>query len=262
MDVAEVTKRDEAAATAAADSRVAISMQEVSSSLSAEFARRDAMPIKPLLLQETRLEELVNGNPALQWVEEEDDYGNTIARRTMCVWCVYTSKSCADEAQLLLELMNHLSSNAHNTRRQYRGGLPAIFAATAGPPPPPPPPPDLTRLCWGFHIPELEVNGRTLKTNLLLEYDTSKLDWFAEPNTQEEFQSTTTGQPPLVIDGTFRSKEPKCQRCCTVASGQRLPNLCCAVCAGIPARPSFRNALRRRHEESRDRTKVNFKVSF
>ncbi|MEC9253996.1 MAG: hypothetical protein VX863_04040, partial [Candidatus Thermoplasmatota archaeon] len=228
--VEEVIRFDDAAATAAAASRFATSMQEVSSSLSAESARRDATPIKPLLLQETRLEELVNGNPALQWVEEEDDYGNTIARRAMCVWCVYTSKSCADEAQLLPELMNHLSSNAHNTRRQYRGGLPAIFAVTAGPSPPPPPP-ALTRLCWGFHNPELEVNGRTLKTNPLLNYDTSKLDWFAEPNTQEEFESTTTGQPPLVIDGTFRSKEPKCQRYCTVASGQRLPNLCCTVCA-------------------------------
>ena len=105
------------------------------------------------------------------------------------------------------------------------------------------------------------MNGRTLKTNLLLEHETSKLDWFAEPNTQEEFESTTAGQPPLVIDGTFRSREPKCQRYCIVASGQRLPNLCCAVCAGIPARPSFRNALRRRHEEPRDRTKINFKVS-
>ena len=106
------------------------------------------------------------------------------------------------------------------------------------------------------------MNGRTLKTNLLLEHDTSKLDWFAEPNTQEEFESTTSGQPPLVIDGTFRSRVPKCQRYCIVASGQRLPNLCCAVCAGIPARPSFRNGLWRLNEEPRDSTKVNFIVSF
>jgi hypothetical protein len=260
-DAVEVTERDEAAAAAAAASRLATSMQAVSSPLLAESARRDTTSIKPLLLHETRLEELVTENPALQWVEEEDDYGNTIASRAMCVWCVCTSKSCADEAKLLPELINHLSSNEHNTRRQYRGGLPAIFSATAGPSPPPPPP-DLTRLCWGFHKPELEVNGRTLKTNLLLEHDTSKLDWFAEPNTQEKFESTTPGQPPLVIDGTFRSRVPKCQRYCIVASGQRLPNLCCAVCAGIPARPSFRNGLRRRHEEPRDSTKINFKVSF
>ncbi|MCS5670722.1 MAG: hypothetical protein NZ577_02580 [Vicinamibacterales bacterium] len=260
--VEEVVTFDDAAATAAAASRFATSMQAVSSPLLAESARRDTTSIKPLLLHETRLEELVTENPALQWVEEEDDYGNTIASRAMCVWCVYTSKSCADEAKLLPELINHLSSNEHNTRRQYRGGLPAIFSATAGPSPPPPPPPDLTRLCWGFHKPELEVNGRTLKTNLLLEHDTSKLDWFAEPNTQEEFESTTSGQPPLVIDGTFRSRVPKCQRYCIVASGQRLPNLCCAVCAGIPARPSFRNGLWRRHEEPRDSTKVNFIVSF
>ena len=260
--VEEVVTFDDAAATAAAASRFATSMQAVSSPLLAESARRDTTSIKPLLLHETRLEELVTENPALQWVEEEDDYGNTIASRAMCVWCVYTSKSCADEAKLLPELMNHLRSKEHNTRRQYRGGLPAIFSATAGPSSPPPPPPDLTRLCWGFHKPELEVNGRILKTHLLLEHDTSKLDWFAEPNTQEEFESATTGQPPLVIDGTFRSREPKCQRYCIVASGQRLPNLCCAFCAGIPARPSFRNALRRRHEEPRDRTKINFKVSF
>jgi len=195
--VEEVIRFDDAAATAAADSRFATSMQEVSSPLPAEFARRDATPIKPVLLQETRLEKLVAGDPALQWVEEDDDYGHNIASRAMCVWCVYTSKSCADEAKLLPELMNHLRSKEHNTRRQYRGGLPAIFSATAGPSSPPPPPPDLTRLCWGFHKPELEVNGRILKTHLLLEHDTSKLDWFAEPNTQEEFESATTGQPPL-----------------------------------------------------------------
>ena len=73
------------------------------------------------------------------------------------------------------------------------------------------------------------MNGRTLKTNLLLEHETSKLDWFAEPNTQEEFESTTAGQPPLVIDGTFRSREPKCQRYCIVASGH-LPADIFAVC--------------------------------
>ncbi len=261
-DAVEVTERDEAAAAAAAASRLATSMQEVSSPLSAESARRDTTPIKPLPLQETRLEALVTKNPALQWVEEEDDYGNTIASRAMCVWCVYTSKSCADEAKLLPELMNHLNSNEHTKLRQYRGGLPAIFSASAGPSSPPPPAPDLTRLCWGFHKSELEVNERNLKTNVLLEYDTSQLDWFAEPNTQEEFESTIRGQPPLVINGTFRSRAPKCQRYCTVASGQRLPNLCCAVCANIPARSSFRNALRRRHEEPRDSTKINFKVSF
>jgi len=133
--VGELTRFDDAAATAAAASRFATSMQEVSSPLSAESAQRDATPIKPLLLQENRLEELVTSSASLQWVEEEDDYGNTIARRAMCVWCVYTSKRCADEALLLTELNNHLSSKAHNMRRQFRGGLPTIFAATAGPPP-------------------------------------------------------------------------------------------------------------------------------
>ena len=261
-NAAEVTKRDDAAAAAAAASRWATAMQEVTSPLPAESARRDATPIKPLTLQETTLGELVTNNPALQWVEEHDDYGNTIASRAMCVWCVYTSKSCADEARLLPELMNHLSSKEHTNLREYRGGLTAIFSTSAGPSSPPPPAPDLTRLCWGFHKSELEVHERSLKTNVLLEYDTSQLDWFAEPNTQEEFESTIGGQPPLVIHGTFRSRVPKCQRYCTVGSGQRLPNLCCPVCANIPARSSFRNALRRRHEEPRDSKKINFKVSF
>ena len=261
-NAAEVTKRDDAAAAAAAASRWATAMQEVTSPLPAESARRDATPIKPLTLQETTLGELVTNNPALQWVEEHDDYGNTIASRAMCVWCVYTSKSCADEARLLPELMNHLSSKEHTNQREYRGGLTAIFSTSAGPSSPPPPAPDLTRLCWGFHKSELEVNKQTLKTNVLLEYDTSQLDWFTEPNTQEEFESTIGGQPPLVIHGTFRSRVPKCQRYCTVGSGQRLPNLCCPVCANIPARSSFRNALRRRHEEPRDSKKINFKVSF
>ena len=62
-DAVEVTERDEAAAAAAAASRLATSMQEVSSPLSAESARRDTTPIKPLPLQETRLEALVTKNP-------------------------------------------------------------------------------------------------------------------------------------------------------------------------------------------------------
>ena len=93
--VEEVIRFDDAAATAAAASRFATSMQEVSSPLPAEAAQRDATPIQPLFLQETRLEKLVTENPALQWVEEEDDYGNTPSRGAPCVFGVYTHQNVA-----------------------------------------------------------------------------------------------------------------------------------------------------------------------
>ena len=78
------------------------------------------------------------------------------------------------------------------------------------------------------------MKGKMMKMNVLLNYNTSKLDWYPEPNTRAEFQSTTVGMPPIVIDGTFRSRN--CARFCTLSSGQRLPNLTCLECSKIVLR--------------------------
>ena len=133
-----------------------------------------------------------------------------------------------------------------------------MFSRERGQAPPPAPPPDLSRLCWGFSDTELEVNGEKLKTNALLNYDAGNLDWYPEPHTQETFANAVTGEI-ITINGTFRSREPKCARFCTTTTMVRLPSLSCVHCANIKRRRSFRMALVRRHRES-DRTKINFKV--
>ena len=182
----------------------------------------------------------------------------TTAEHVRCSFCDYTSHATAEDALLLSELAGHLGSRAHNLMRSHRGGVRALFSRERGQAPPPPPPPDLSRLCWGFSDKELKVNGVLLKTGALLNHDAGNLDWYPEPYTQETFMNSVTGET-ITVNGTFRSREPKCARFCTTTTMARLPSLSCVHCANIKSRSSFWKALARRHKES-DRTKINFQV--
>jgi hypothetical protein len=251
---------DDAAAAAALGSQSATDKQQYRSPMYSESRRRDSAPVAPMGMVDSALAKLVAEDAALLWLEDGGDDSHT-ATQAMCLWCGYTSKAAPDEAKLLSELMGHLTSKKHAFLREHGGGLYGAFgAASSGRAPAPPPPPDTSRLCWGFHKHEIEVKGEMMKMNALLNYNTSKLDWYPEPNTRAEFQSTTVGMPPIVIDGTFRSRN--CARFCTLSSGQRLPNLTCLECSKIGSSKSLRMALWRRHDENRDSSKVNFKVSF
>lgn len=135
----------------------------------------------------------------------------------------------------------------------------AIFGGLqAGPSSPPPPPPDQTRLCWGFYDEYVRVKGKELKTSALFNYCGSEsLDWHPEPHTCAVFERTGEGEPPLAINGTFRSKQ--CARFCVLLGGQRRPSLSCLACSGIRTSQSFRMALERRHAASAS-SKTNFRV--
>ena len=259
--VEETAALDDAAADAALNSQCATDKQQCRSPMYSESRRRDSVPVAPMDMVDTALAKLVADDPALLWVEDDGDDSHTV-KQAACLWCAYTSKAAPDEAKLLSELMGHLKSKRHAFLREHGGGLYGAFgAASSGPVAAPPPPPDTSRLCWGFHKPEIEVNGKMMKMNALFNYNTTELDWYAEPNTRAEFQSTTEGMPPIVINGTFRSR--KCARFCTLLSGQRLPNLSCLECSKIGCSRSLRLALSRKNDnESRDSSKVNFKVSL
>ena len=258
--VEETAALDDVAAAAALDSQSATDKQQYRSPMYSESTRRDSEPVAPMAMVDSAVAKLVAEDAALLWVEDDGD-DNHILKQAMCLWCGYTSKAAPDEAKLLSELMGHLTSNKHAFLRKHGGGLFGAFgAASAGQSPAPPPPPDTSRLCWGFHKHEIEMKGKMMKMNVLLNYNTSKLDWYPEPNTRAEFQSTTVGMPSIVIDGTFRSRN--CARFCTLSSGQRLPNLTCLECSKIGSSKSLRMALWRKHNESSDSSFVNFKVSF
>jgi hypothetical protein len=258
--VEETAALDDAAAAAALDSQSATDKQQYRSPMYSESMRRDSTPVAPMAMVDSAVAKLVAEDAALLWVEGDGD-DNHAVKQAMCLWCGYTSKAAPDEAKLLSELMGHLTSKKHAFLREHGGGLFGAFgAASAGQSPAPPPPPDTSRLCWGFHKHEIEVKGKVMKMNVLLNYNTSKLDWYPEPNTRAEFQSTTVGMPPVTIDGTFRSRS--CARFCTLSSGQRLPNLTCLECSKIGSSKSMRMALLRKHNESRGSSFVNFKVSF
>ena len=252
---------DNAAAAAAADSRIAIENQTLPPSTNDSSRRRDATPIDPMGLIASSLELLVTENDALEWQEVEASSSSSSSPTLSCVGCVYcdfTSTATAGEPALLLsELTEHLKSQRHKHLRAHRGGLKQLFAPAPGPAPPPSPPPDLTRLCWGFYDGELEVNGNMLKTDVLMNYDTSKLDWHPEPFTKATFVSSVDGST-ITINGTFRSG--RCARFCTLSTGERLPHLRCFECSKIPRTDNYRKALVRRHAEGKDAAKTNFVV--
>ena len=260
--VGAATNRDNSAAGAAADTRLAIERQTFPTELNDTSLRRDALPISHLPAEPSAVEVLVRDNEALGWTGGASSLSSTtttaIAGHVHCIFCNYTSHATAEDASLLSELAGHLASRAHEHVRSYRGGVHYMFSRERGQAPPPAPPPDLSRLCWGFSDKELKVNGEVLKTDALLNYDAGNLDWYPEPHTQESFTHPVTGEA-ITVNGTFRSREPKCARFCTLTTMARLSSLSCVHCASIKSRATFRNALARRYAES-DRTKINFKV--
>ena len=241
---------------AAADSRVAIENQTLPPSTNDSSRRRDTTPIDPMGLIASSLELLVGENDALEWQEVEASSSSPTLSCVKCVYCDFTSTATAGEPALLLsELTEHLKSQRHKHLRAHRGGLKQLFAPAHGPAPPPPP--DLTRLCWGFYDDELEVNGKMCKTSVLMNYDTSKLDWHPEPFMKATFVSSVDGSN-ITINGTYRSE--MCARFCTTTTGARLPYLRCFACSGIKTKKSYRNALQRRHAGGKDAAKTNFQV--
>ena len=260
--VEETAMLDDSAAAAAADCRLATESQALPLSTNDSSRRRDSTAVSHMELEASPLEVLVRDCQALEWVYDGSSgssSSSSIVRRVKCVFCNFTSAAEAGDALLLSELTGHLTSERHENLRAHRGGLLQMFRAVSGPAPAPPPPPDLTRLCWGYFGGELEVAGSVLKTNVLMNYDTSNLDWHAEPYTKASFTSTTpTGSETITINGTYRSEG--CARYCTLLSGARLPNLRCHKCAMIKSKPSFRHALQRGHAVDKDTTKINFRV--
>ena len=260
--VSAATSRDNSAAAAAADTRLAVEEQTFPIEMNDTSLRRDALPISHRPAEPSAVEVLVRDNEALEWTGGASSLSSstttTTAGHVLCCFCNYTSHAVAGGASLLSELAGHLGSRAHEFMRSHRGGIHVLFSRKRGQAPPPAPPPDLSRLCWGFSDMELEVNGEKLKTNALLNYDAGNLDWYPEPHMQETFTNAVTGEE-ITINGTFRSREPKCLRFCTLTTMARLPSLSCMHCANIKSRATFRNALVRRHGES-DRTNINFKV--
>ena len=259
----ETMMLDDNAAAAAADSRLATGAQALPLFTNDMSRRRDSTAIDHLELEPSPLEVLVRDCQALEWVHDGGSSSlsssSVAVRRVCCVFCKFTSKAAAGEALLLSELTGHLSSERHENLRAHRGGLLQMFQAAPGPAPAPAPPPDLTRLCWGYFAPELNVGGVVLKTSVLMNYDTSKLDWHPEPHTKAVFTSTVpTGTTTITINGTFRSEG--CARFCTLTTGARLPNLSCLACAKIKSKMTFRNALQRRHATGKDSAKTNFQV--
>ena len=249
---------------AAADSRLAIEAQALPPSTNDSSRRRDATQIDPMELIASSLELLVRDNEALEWryIEMSSSSSSSNSSPTLrcveCVYCNFTSTATAGQAALLLsELTEHLKSQKHEHLRAHRGGLKQLFSPTSGPAPPPPPPPDLTRICWGFYDGELEVKGQMLKTNVLMNYDTSKLDWHPEPYTKATFTSSVDGST-ITVNGTFRSN--RCARFCTLSTGARLPYLRCFECSKIKSTDSYRKALVRRHAEGKDAATTNFLV--
>ena len=263
---------DDAAAAAAADSRLAIEEQTLPPSMNETSLRRDAVAISTQPMVASVVEALVRDNEALVWAgggsassassSSSSSTATTTATvgRVLCTFCDFTSTATAqEEAALLSEVAGHLRSRAHEFLRSHGGGLRQIFSPRLGPAPAPAPPPDLSRLCWGFSDQELEVGGETLKTNALFNYDASKLDWFPEPNTEASFTDAVTGET-ITISGTFRSRNPPCARFCILTTMARLPSLRCPSCATIKSRDSFRKALTRHYADS-DSSKINFHVN-
>ena len=263
---------DDAAAAAAADSRLAIEEQTLPPSMNETSLRRDAVAISTQPIVASVVEALVRDNEALVWAgggsassassSSSSSTATTTATvgRVLCTFCDFTSTATAqEEAALLSEVAGHLRSRAHEFLRSHGGGLRQIFSPRLGPAPAPAPPPDLSRLCWGFSDQELEVGGETLKTNALFNYDASKLDWFPEPNTEASFTDAVTGET-ITISGTFRSRNPPCARFCILTTMARLPSLRCPSCATIKSRDSFRKALTRHYADS-DSSKINFQVN-
>jgi hypothetical protein len=258
---------DDDASAAGLDAIAAAESHPKHSPLYDESERRDSGPFMPLPMASSKIEELVNGSAALDWVyaaggESSSSSGSgTYNRRVtgaMCVFCNYFSKAGVDQSSIVSELTEHLNSKRHETLRQNRGGILNLFRPQATSPSSLlPPPPDLTRICWGYHKPELKVNGVLLKTRLLLNYPTEKLDWHPEPFTKLTLPRTES-HPGLEINGTFRSEN--CSRYCVLLSGERRPDLSCGNCSSIGSAMSFRNALSRRANESADSSKTNFQV--
>ena len=260
----EAPALDNRAAAATADSRIAAEARALPSSMNDTSMRRDATNIDPMAMAASAVEDLVTNNEALQWLYDGGTAGSSsslagLLGHVRCVFCGFTSTATAEDAALLYELNGHLRSSAHKNLRDHRGGIRQLFAPRLGPAAPPAPPPDLSRLCWGFYEEQLELDGKLVKTDVLLNYAADNLDWFPEPRTAESFTSSHTGEL-IVIEGTFRSI--RCAHFCTMTTGSRLPRLRCLECAKIEHTMSFRNALRRRHAEGRDLSKVNFQVCY
>ena len=253
----QTTARDAAAEAAASNSRLAVTSQTPVGPSFDESARRDAATFESVPMHMSHVEVLVRDIAALEFFEEVRG-GSNFATHVQCQLCDFMSKATVDQPSIVTELSRHLSSRMHSHRRQHGGGLPAIWGnLRAGPAPPPPPPPDLTRICWGFHKSVVNINGQLLATSTLHQYNAGNVDWFPEPYTYFEVKSKGR-EEAQVINGTFRSKDPPCQRFCVLSSGQRLPGLTCLSCADIGSRHSFRMALMRQHDVGRDQRFTNF----
>jgi len=224
-------------------SRIAIARQTVSSAaaLNAESTRRNTTALESVPIAQSPIQLLVAEVAVLEYFSNHRD--EVVATHVRCIQCNFTSKATVEQPAVLSEILGHLGSRDHAHLRQHAGGLEALWGGKrVGPAPAPPPPPDLSRPCWGFHDKVLSINAENLSSSALLHYDSRLLDWYPESQTSVKLL-TTAGQEPLVINGTFRSKNPPCQRFAVFLSGACLSRPTCLSCASIGSRRSFRNAL-------------------